>query len=247
MLRGKLLFAISSILLVLVAGCTSHTYEIRETEARRAVTAIGNGAPDDHYNVVVEALHLKTDKKVWIELFPSDLVWFDERAKIEEGYGSPRWDPIAISEIDPKENVQLMRFSKKPKRSTVLVAVGGGILAGSMLISSTVTTATGDETYLIPLYGTMKASLDAFEAAAGYCDIRTDSYCGMSNTLSAFLGILHMVNFIIQASGTTLIILGLTIPEDDRQRPPPLKRSAFDFTPSVSPYAEGGLLLTWRF
>ncbi len=247
MSRGKLLFAISFVLLVFVAGCTSHTYEIRASEATRVVATVGNDAPDDNYSVVVQALHLKSDKKVWIELYPSDRVWFDERAKIKEGFSSPRWDPIAISEIDPQEKVQLLRFTKKPKRSTILVGVGGGILGGSMLISSAVMTATGDETYLIPLYGTMKATVDAFEAAAGYCDLRTDSYCGLSNTLSAFLGILHMVNFIIQATGTTLIILGLTIPEDDRQRPPPLKRSAFDFTPSVSPYAEGGLLLTWRF
>ena len=246
MSRGKLNFSICLFMLVLFAGCTSHTYEIRATEARRAVAIIGNGAPDDHFNVVVEALHLKTDKKVWIELFPSDLVWFDERAKIEEGYGSPRWDPIAISKIDPKENVQLIRFTKKPKRSTVLVAVGGGILGGSILLSTLVSLATDDEEYIIPLYGSMKGSIEAFRAAGDYCDVRTDSFCGLSNTLSAFVGVLHMVLFLVQATGTTLVVLGLVLPEDDRQRPPPLK-TAFDFTPSVAPYAEGGLLLTWRF
>ncbi|MBW2703299.1 MAG: hypothetical protein JRF33_20980 [Deltaproteobacteria bacterium] len=247
MSRGKLLFAISFVLLVFVAGCTSHTYEIRASEATRVVATVGNDAPDDNYSVVVQALHLKSDKKVWIELYPSDRVWFDERAKIEDGHISPRWDPIALSEIDPQEKVQLLRFTKKPKRSTILVGVGGGIIGGSILLSTLVSLATDDEEYIIPLYGSMKGSIEAFRAAGDYCDIRTDSFCGLSNTLSAFVGVLHMVLFLVQATGTTLIILGLTLPEDDRQRPPPLKRAAFDFTPSVSPYAEGGLLLTWRF
>ena len=68
-----------------------------------------------------------------------------------------------------------------------------------------------------------------------------------SCAFSAFLSILASTFFAAQVAGPVLMLTGFLM-EDERLRDRPYDlEEEFTWTPKISPFAEGGLLLTWRF
>ncbi len=233
-------------------GACRTTYSIQGKEAVRALRMLGDGdASAKREKVVVRAQKAKSEESVWIELRSWDQVRLQSypREVTQDIENREKWGTLDSFPAD----IEFAKFQfKEPLdlRGRLMLAGLGltGVSLVAQFMSAFVTVLSApdhatnghDTSWLVqPYYGSYKIMVATWEVTSDQC--AEGIKCGAG----AFASFFTTLVFVAQVTGPLLSLASLFIPKD-RLRDGP-DDTSLSWTPNISPFAEGGLLLTWRF
>ncbi len=228
----------------------SRSYVLQGPDADQAIAAVGAGGHAKH--VVVKAKRIGDDTPRWVELRADDVVGveWEEMSEGASGKLNEKW--AKLSAFPAGLSVISLRY-KKPQStsddlffaSALIPMTGYGMQLASAAWSIGYAYAYDEPqeaAHFIPYYGSILLIKQAIKTAEEECGQNTGK-CIYSVYNSAH----GMVSFAAQVAGPLLLITAALWP-DSRERDAPEKTVlGFQSMPNISPFADGGLLLTWRF